>query len=127
MVAVCAGGCLLAPGRSGSMLGQDNITLRGHHTHQAGMRESSTSSWHPSPLLITFTCRLPSVTGGLATDFTAAGHSYCQALLAAASCRWSPAISREVLAHWFDLMNAQGWIAREQILGEEARARWVQE
>lgn len=37
--------------------------------------------------------------------------------------RWSPAMSRDVLGHWFDLMNAQGWIAREQILGEEARAR----
>lgn len=41
-----------------------------------------------------------------------------------AACRqWSQPLSREVLAHWFDLMNAQGWIAREQILGEEARAR----
>ncbi len=39
-------------------------------------------------------------------------------------CRqWDEGLSREALAHWFDLMNAQGWIAREQILGEEARAR----
>lgn len=37
--------------------------------------------------------------------------------------RWDAAISRDILGHWFDLMNAQGWIAREQILGEEARAR----
>lgn len=36
---------------------------------------------------------------------------------------WSPAISREVLAHWLDLMTAPGWIAREQILGAEARSR----
>ena len=28
-----------------------------------------------------------------------------------------------MLAHWLDLVNSQGWIAREQILGEEARAR----
>ncbi len=37
--------------------------------------------------------------------------------------KWDPALSRDVLAHWLDLMNSQGWIAREQILGEEARAR----
>ncbi|KAM6345980.1 mannosyl-oligosaccharide glucosidase [Podargus strigoides] len=37
--------------------------------------------------------------------------------------RWDPALSREVIAHWLDLMNTEGWIPREQILGEEARAR----
>ncbi|NXU55680.1 MOGS glucosidase, partial [Turnix velox] len=37
--------------------------------------------------------------------------------------RWDPALSREVIAHWLDLMNAEGWIPREQILGEEARAK----
>ncbi|NXX62561.1 MOGS glucosidase, partial [Scopus umbretta] len=48
--------------------------------------------------------------------FTAGFH---QLLLA----RWDPALSREVIAHWLDLMNAEGWIPREQILGEEARAK----
>lgn len=37
--------------------------------------------------------------------------------------RWDPPLAREVLAHWLDLMNADGWIPREQILGEEARAK----
>ena len=27
------------------------------------------------------------------------------------------------MAHWFDLMNSEGWIPREQILGSEARAK----
>ncbi|KAI8471096.1 MAG: glycoside hydrolase [Monoraphidium minutum] len=37
--------------------------------------------------------------------------------------RWDAQISRDAMAHWLDLMNAQGWVAREQILGAEARAR----
>ncbi|XP_035426916.1 mannosyl-oligosaccharide glucosidase [Cygnus atratus] len=37
--------------------------------------------------------------------------------------RWDPELSCEVIAHWFDLMNTEGWIPREQILGEEARAK----
>ncbi|GLC49260.1 hypothetical protein PLESTB_000199900 [Pleodorina starrii] len=37
--------------------------------------------------------------------------------------KWDPQLSRDVIAHWLDLMNAQGWIPREQILGEEARTR----
>jgi len=28
--------------------------------------------------------------------------------------RWSPRLSRDILASWLDLLNAQGWIAREQ-------------
>ena len=37
--------------------------------------------------------------------------------------RWDAGLSRDVLAHWLDLMSASGWIAREQILGAEAAAR----
>ncbi len=37
--------------------------------------------------------------------------------------RWDPALARDALAHWLDLVSASGWVAREQILGEEARAR----
>ena len=37
--------------------------------------------------------------------------------------KWDKEISMDILAHWFDLMNWDGWIPREQILGEEARAR----
>jgi mannosyl-oligosaccharide glucosidase len=37
--------------------------------------------------------------------------------------RWDRQLSKEILAHWFDLMNVDGWIGREQILGEEARSK----
>ncbi|CAG2190003.1 MOGS [Mytilus edulis] len=37
--------------------------------------------------------------------------------------RWDSTISKDILSHWFDLINIEGWIPREQILGDEARAR----
>ncbi|XP_006011279.1 mannosyl-oligosaccharide glucosidase [Latimeria chalumnae] len=36
---------------------------------------------------------------------------------------WDLTISKEVIAHWLDLMNTEGWIPREQILGPEARSK----
>lgn len=37
--------------------------------------------------------------------------------------KWSPLISRDILAHWFDLITRSGWMPREVILGEEAKSR----
>ncbi|XP_028162309.1 mannosyl-oligosaccharide glucosidase [Ostrinia furnacalis] len=37
--------------------------------------------------------------------------------------RWSPDIQMDIAAHWMDLINVEGWIPREQILGAEALAR----
>ncbi|OON23096.1 mannosyl oligosaccharide glucosidase, partial [Opisthorchis viverrini] len=37
--------------------------------------------------------------------------------------RWDPELAMETVGHWLDLMNGDGWIAREQILGPEARSR----
>ncbi|XP_006881053.1 PREDICTED: mannosyl-oligosaccharide glucosidase [Elephantulus edwardii] len=37
--------------------------------------------------------------------------------------RWDPQLTREALGHWLGLLNADGWIGREQVLGDEARAR----
>ena len=37
--------------------------------------------------------------------------------------KWNPEISADILAHWMDLINVEGWIPREQILGLEARAK----
>jgi mannosyl-oligosaccharide glucosidase len=36
---------------------------------------------------------------------------------------WQPATSRAVLSSWLGTMDGAGWIAREQILGAEARSR----
>ena len=37
--------------------------------------------------------------------------------------KWDKEISADILAHWMDLLNSEGWIPREQILGKEARAK----
>lgn len=37
--------------------------------------------------------------------------------------KWDPSITRQVLSHWLDLLNRDGWIPREQILGIEARRK----
>ena len=37
--------------------------------------------------------------------------------------KWNPEISLDIVSHWLDLMNTEGWIPREQILGEEAMSR----
>ena len=37
--------------------------------------------------------------------------------------KWNPEISADIMAHWLDLMNSEGWIPREQILGPEARGK----
>lgn len=37
--------------------------------------------------------------------------------------RWNPTLAWQSLGHWLDLINADGWIPREQILGPEARSK----
>jgi mannosyl-oligosaccharide glucosidase len=41
--------------------------------------------------------------------------------------KWNPEISVDIISHWLDLMNTEGWIPREQILGEEALSRVPEE
>ncbi|KAI0050009.1 glycoside hydrolase family 63 protein [Auriscalpium vulgare] len=40
---------------------------------------------------------------------------------------WDNDLSLEILKDWIDLIDADGWVAREQILGEEARSKVPQE
>ncbi|XP_028833404.1 mannosyl-oligosaccharide glucosidase [Denticeps clupeoides] len=37
--------------------------------------------------------------------------------------KWDTQVTQETIAHWFDLINIEGWIPREQILGDEARSK----
>ncbi|XP_064191214.1 mannosyl-oligosaccharide glucosidase isoform X1 [Anguilla rostrata] len=37
--------------------------------------------------------------------------------------KWDPQVTREATGHWLDLINVEGWIPREQILGDEARSK----
>eukprot|EP00735_Rhodelphis_limneticus_P011998 TRINITY_DN5165_c0_g1::TRINITY_DN5165_c0_g1_i1::g.29373::m.29373 TRINITY_DN5165_c0_g1::TRINITY_DN5165_c0_g1_i1::g.29373 ORF type:complete len:823 (-),score=218.08,sp/Q80UM7/MOGS_MOUSE/35.28/2e-139,Glyco_hydro_63/PF03200.11/1.3e-221,Bac_rhamnosid/PF05592.6/4.6e-06,Bac_rhamnosid/PF05592.6/74,Trehalase/PF01204.13/2.9e-06,GDE_C/PF06202.9/4.2e+02,GDE_C/PF06202.9/0.03 TRINITY_DN5165_c0_g1_i1:57-2525(-) len=38
-------------------------------------------------------------------------------------CAWDQHVCRDALSSWLNLMEPSGWIAREQILGDEARSR----
>lgn len=38
-------------------------------------------------------------------------------------CQWDASMCQDIIAHWLDLMNVEGWIPREQILGVEARSK----
>lgn len=40
---------------------------------------------------------------------------------------WDLEIELDIMSHWFDLMNSEGWIPREQILGLEAVAKVPEE
>ncbi|KAF7272764.1 hypothetical protein GWI33_014473 [Rhynchophorus ferrugineus] len=38
-------------------------------------------------------------------------------------CQWDLDTELDIMGHWFDLMNVEGWIPREQILGVESLAK----
>ena len=48
------------------------------------------------------------------------GTDKCFCLFIYLERRWDANISLDIIGHWLDLMNADGWIPREQILGAEA-------
>ena len=39
--------------------------------------------------------------------------------------KWNSQLSMEIIQHWLNLMNHEGWIPREQILGPEARSKVI--
>ena len=40
---------------------------------------------------------------------------------------WDPEVTMQIISSWFNTMDSDGWIAREQILGPEARSKVPQE
>lgn len=38
-------------------------------------------------------------------------------------CKWNVRLSLEILTSWISLIDENGWIGREQILGDEARSK----
>ncbi|BET01617.1 Mannosyl oligosaccharide glucosidase [Nesidiocoris tenuis] len=40
---------------------------------------------------------------------------------------WDLDLELDIMSHWFDLMNIEGWIPREEILGQEALAKVPEE
>ncbi|CAF0833560.1 unnamed protein product [Brachionus calyciflorus] len=45
--------------------------------------------------------------------------------------KWDLDITKDIIGHWLDLINVEGWIPREVIFGDEARAKvpsefWIQ-
>ena len=37
--------------------------------------------------------------------------------------KWDKTISMDIIQHWLNMINHEGWIPREQILGSEARSK----
>ena len=40
--------------------------------------------------------------------------------------KWDKRLSMEIIEHWLNMINHEGWIPREQILGDEARSKVIQ-
>lgn len=37
--------------------------------------------------------------------------------------KWDRSLSEEIIQSWLGMVNVEGWIPREQILGDEARSK----
>jgi mannosyl-oligosaccharide glucosidase len=54
---------------------------------------------------------------------SAVGHLWDEGFHQLLLQRWSPSLSLKIITSWLNLMDDYGWIARQQILGFEARER----
>jgi mannosyl-oligosaccharide glucosidase len=37
--------------------------------------------------------------------------------------KWDNDLALDIMSHWSDLIDEDGWVGREQILGDEARSK----
>ncbi|XP_020229851.1 mannosyl-oligosaccharide glucosidase GCS1 [Cajanus cajan] len=101
-------------GGIGYFYGQSKIALSGI----LNLREHvNYISYWPAELYTAVPCR-PSFPRGFLWD-----EGFHQLII----WRWDIHISLDIIGHWLDLMNADGWIPREQILGAEALSRVPEE
>ncbi|KAA0034203.1 hypothetical protein IC582_023286 [Cucumis melo] len=101
-------------GGIGYFYGRSKIALPG--ASHPGSQDSFLFYW-PAELYTAVPCR-PVFPRGFLWD-----EGFHQLLI----WRWDIHISLDILGHWLDLMNVDGWIPREQILGAEALSKVPEE
>lgn len=101
-------------GGIGYFYGRSKIALPG--ASHPGSRDGFLFYW-PAELFTAVPCR-PVFPRGFLWD-----EGFHQLLI----WRWDIHISLDILGHWLDLMNIDGWIPREQILGAEALSKVPEE
>nr|XP_027191588.1 mannosyl-oligosaccharide glucosidase GCS1-like isoform X2 [Cicer arietinum] len=101
-------------GGIGYFYGQSKIALSGNPNHKEHVPYIS---YWPAELYTAVPCRSTFPRGFLWDE------GFHQLLI----WRWDIHISLDIIGHWLDLINIDGWIPREQILGAEALSRVPEE
>lgn len=106
--------------RSGEALAQFALSnllgsITFFHGRQVVLRADGTGADESGPFSL--------LTGMPARSFFPRGFMWDEGFHQLLVAPWDPFRAVDVLAHWLNLMDSEGWVAREQILGAEARSR----